>query len=468
MTIRVSLYGLKAIRLTEQREQTSVCIAGAGLAGSLLALRLAREGYRVGVYEKRGDPRDAGVIGGRSINLAISTRGLYALEEVGLKDNILDIAIPMPGRMIHSIDGTQAFQPYGTRPDDAIYSVSRGELNLRLIESAAAHDNVEMHFDHRCDDVDLDTGQVTFTAGEGHTVHVRDDFVIGADGAYSRVRGAMQRIHGFDYTQDYLRHGYKELHIPPGADGQHQLDKNALHIWPRKAFMLIALPNIDGSFTCTLFLAYVGQPSFEALRTDEDVTRFFEREFPDATPLMPTLVEDFQSNPSSSLVTIRCGPWHHEDRIVLIGDACHAVVPFYGQGANAAFEDCTVLAQCLSRHGFDHRGDALAEYDALRRKHANVLADLAIENFLEMRDHTGSRMFLLRKQFEKFLARLMPVWFVPLYSMVTFSRTPYGDAVERDRRQWRWVKGVGVAAGLAIVAAVVWLLATMLYAEKAV
>lgn len=453
--------------MTEQREQPSVCIAGAGLAGSLLALRLAREGYRVGVYEKRGDPRAAGVIGGRSINLAISTRGLYALEEVGLKDNILDIAIPMRGRMIHSIDGAQTFQPYGTRPEDAIYSVSRGELNLRLIDSAAAHENVEVHFDHRCDDVDLDTGQVTFTAGDGHTVHVRDELVIGADGAYSRVRGAMQRIRGFDYTQDYLRHGYKELHIPPGADGLHQLDKNALHIWPRKAFMLIALPNIDGSFTCTLFLAYVGQPSFEAIRTDNDVIRFFERAFPDATAMMPTLVEDFQSNPSSSLVTIRCGPWHHEDRIVLIGDACHAVVPFYGQGANAAFEDCTMLADCLSRYGFDRRGDALAKYDNLRRRHVNVLADLAIENFLEMRDFTGSRMFLLKKHFEKLLARVLPGWFVPLYSMVTFSRTPYGDAVERDQRQWRWVKGVSAAVVLVIVAMVVWSVMATLTLEKA-
>jgi len=453
--------------LTEQREQPSVCIAGAGLAGSLLALRLAHEGYRVGVYEKRGDPRAAGVIGGRSINLAISTRGLYALEEVGLKDNILSIAIPMRGRMIHSIDGTQTFQPYGTRPDQAIYSVSRGELNLRLIDNAAAHENVNIHFDHRCDDVDLDTGQVTFTAADGRLVHVRDELVIGADGAYSRVRGAMQRIHGFDYTQDYLRHGYKELHIPPGENGQHRFDKNALHIWPRKAFMLIALPNIDGSFTCTLFLAYVGAPSFEAIKSDDDVRRFFEREFPDATPLMPTLVEDFQSNPSSSLVTIRCGPWHHEDRIVLIGDACHAVVPFYGQGANAAFEDCTVLAECLARYGFDHRADALTEYDKSRRKHVNALADLAIENFLEMRDHTGSRKFLLKKRFEKLLARVLPGWFVPLYSMVTFSRTPYGDAVERDQRQWRWVKGVSVAILVLIVAMVVWVLTAALIARGA-
>lgn len=443
------------MRLANQ-QQPKVCIAGAGLAGSLMALRLALEGYRVSVYEKRGDPRGAGVIGGRSINLAISTRGLFALEEVGLKDDILSIAIPMRGRMIHSVEGRQTFQPYGTRPEHAIYSVSRGGLNLRLIENAAAHENVEIHFDHRCDDVDLDTGQATYTAGDGHAIHVRDDLVIGADGAYSRVRAAMQRIHGFDYTQDYLKHGYKELHIPPGPHGEHQLEKNALHIWPRRAFMLIALPNIDGSFTCTLFLAYVGQPSFEAIQTDDDVRRFFEHEFADAARLMPTLVEDFQSNPSSSLVTIRCGPWHHEERIVLIGDACHAVVPFYGQGANAAFEDCTVLADCLKRHGPQRRREALMDYDQKRREHVNVLADLAIENFLEMRDHTGSRWFLAKKQFEKMLARVMPGWFVPLYSMVTFSRTPYGEAVERDRRQWRWVKGVGALMMLVVVAVILW------------
>ena len=417
----------------------SITIVGAGLGGALMAVFLGKAGHRVTVFERRPDPRKAAGGRSRSINLAISTRGLAALERVGLDRALLSVAVPMRGRMLHRADGGLAFQPYGHEAHHVINSVSRAGLNRLLVEAAESRPNVSFQFGRRCVDVDLERAACTLVDAESETSSaVPADLVIGADGAYSEVRLAMQKTDRFEYAQSYLEHGYKELTIPPAADGGFRMEPNALHIWPRGGFMMIALPNVDGSFTATCFWPFAGSGSFAALRTPAEVRAYFERVFPDAVALIPDLEEDFLANPVGSLVTVRCSPWHVAGRVVLLGDAAHAIVPFYGQGANAAFEDCIVLDECLRERPSD-LGGALALYEGRRKAHADALADLAIGNFLEMRDKTASRTFLLGKKVEKALARLFPGRFVPLYYMITFSRTPYADAVRRAADQWRTV-----------------------------
>jgi kynurenine 3-monooxygenase len=434
-------------------EQARFTIVGAGLAGPLLACSLGRAGYRVDLYEKRPDPRTTELSGGRSINLALSVRGIEALRQVNLADPVLRDAIPMRGRMIHGRTGRLTFQPYGKDDSESINSVSRAGLNVTLLNAAESHASVRCHFRQKCTGIDLATATVELTdEATGRTSHVEGDRVVGADGAYSAVRAEMQKREGFDYSQDYLTHGYKELTVPPGPHGEFLLEKHALHIWPRHSFMLIALPNRDGSFTATLFFPLEGPESFASLRTDDDVQCFFEDQFPDAVPLMPTLEEDFRNNATGSLVTIRCRPWHVGGRVVLLGDACHAVVPFLGQGMNAAFEDCTVLSECLKRHALWE--GAFRAFEARRKPHTDVLADLCVDNFLEMRDRVSSRRFLLRKKTEVLLHRLFPRWYLPLYTLVTFTRTPYADAVRRAHRQDRVVQtilGVLVVLGLFVV-----------------
>lgn len=429
-------------------------VIGAGLGGALMAIYLGRAGYEVEVYERRADPRIGQQDEGRSINLAISTRGLESLARVGLADDILRIAIPMRGRMMHALRGELAFQPYGTEAAHVINSVSRAELNILLLDAAEKCGNVRLVFGQRCTGVDLDSAIVSLVDVEtDQPSTVGGDAVVGADGAFSAVRQQMQRLDRFDHEQAYLEHGYKELTMPAGPGERFLLERHALHIWPRGGFMLIALPNRDGSFTCTLFWPLEGENSAASLRTEADVRRYFQTMFPDAVPLMPTLIEDWFRHPASTLVTIRCRPWHYRDKVVLLGDACHAVVPFYGQGANAAFEDCLVLSECLAAYAPD-REQAFARYQALRKRNTDALADLSVANFVEMRDHTASRTFLITRRLEKDLHRLFPTHFIPLYTMVTFSRTPYAEAVERARRQWRVVKlaaGAPVAAGLALL-----------------
>ena len=435
----------------------SITIVGAGLGGALMAVFLGRAGHRVRVYDRRPDPRKGGLGRGRSINLAISTRGLAALEHVGLDKKLLEVAIPMRGRMVHALDGGLTFQPYGHEAQHVIHSVSRGGLNRLLVEAAEAMPNVEVRFGRRCVDVDLETAACVFTdIDTGASDSVAADLVIGADGAFSDVRQAMQQTDRFEYAQTYLEHGYKELTIPAAERGGFRMEPNALHIWPRGGFMMIALPNVDGSYTCTCFWPFAGDNSFAALATREEVRAYFSKTFPDAVPLMPSLEEDFLLNAVGSLVTVRCAPWRFKDRVALLGDAAHAVVPFYGQGANAAFEDCLVLDECLREFSGDI-ADALATYERRRKRHADALADLAIGNFLEMRDKTASKTFLLGKKVEKVLAKLFPGRFVPLYYMVSFSCTPYADAVHRARTQWRMVfaaAGVALLAVLVVLAAV--------------
>jgi kynurenine 3-monooxygenase len=359
-----------------------------------------------------------------------------------LAEDVLQAAIPMRGRMMHARTGALSFQPYGKDDSESIHSVSRADLNLSLINAAARYDTVRLFFGKKCVGVDLQN--VTLELGDevSHSAsQVAGGIIIGADGAYSAVRGQMQKQERFNYQQDYLSHGYKELTIPPGPAGSFRMEKHALHIWPRHSFMMIALPNLDGSFTCTLFYPFEGPSSFAALQSEDDVLRFFDEQFPDALSLMPTLVPDFLKNPTGSLVTIRCSPWHVGGRMVLLGDACHAVVPFLGQGMNAAFEDCTVLSRCLKLYR-PRWEQAFAAYQHSRKADVDTLAVLCVDNFIEMRDRVGSRAFLLKKRWQNLLHKLFPKWYLPLYTLVTFTRTPYADALKRARWQDRTVHGV--------------------------
>ena len=411
-------------------------LIGSGLAGGLLAAYLGRRGYEVYLYERRADPREGNIVGGRSINLAISTRGIHALEQIGIAEEALQHAIPMRGRMIHDKAGELHFSPYDVDPKKCINSIGRAALNSTVIEAAQRYSNVRVHFNHKCTGVDIDSA-IAHLETANSTVTARGDAVIGVDGAFSAVRKLMQNaIAKFQYDESYLAHGYKELTIPPGPDGSWRMEKNALHIWPRKSFMMIALPNPDGSFTCTLFWEFEGPRSFATTKTDDDVRRFFGEEFPDAVPLMPNLLGDFRSNPTGSLVTIRCAPWFYRDKTCLVGDAAHAVVPFYGQGMNAAFEDCVALDACLEQFP-ENRERAFTEYFHRRKENADALANLAIGNFIEMRDKTASKTFRAKKKLDHALEAALPGKYLPLYTMVTFTRIPYAVAARRARLQDR-------------------------------
>ncbi len=429
-------------------------LVGSGLAGGLLAAYLGRRGHDVDLYERRADPREGNIVGGRSINLAVSTRGIHALEQIGIADEVLQHAIPMRGRMIHDKSGHLHFAPYDVDPNKHINSIGRAALNTTVIEAAQRYPNVRVHFNRRCTDVDL-TEAIAYLETETGQLTAKGDAVIGVDGAFSAVRHSMQKkLAEFEYDESYLPHGYKELTIPPGPNGGWRMEKEALHIWPRKSFMMIALPNPDGSFTCTLFWEFEGPRSFATTKTDEEVCDFFREEFPDAVPLMPTLLNDFRANPTGSLVTIRCAPWSYKDKVALVGDAAHAVVPFYGQGMNAAFEDCVVLDECLAEFPQD-RQRAFAEYFVRRKENADALADLAVDNFIEMRDKTASRTFRAKKKLDHFLEALLPGVYLPLYAMVTFTRMPYATAAKRARFQDRIVYGslfgVGVLVFLLLI-----------------
>jgi kynurenine 3-monooxygenase len=441
---------------------TKFTLIGSGLAGGLLAAYLGRRGYEVDLYERRADPREGNIVGGRSINLALSTRGIHALEQLGIADEVLKHAIPMRGRMIHPAVAGQApiFIPYDRDPNKYINSIGRAALNTTVIEAAQRYPNVRVHFNHQCTDVDLDSATAhLLNTSTTQPLNASGDAVIGVDGAFSAVRQSMQKqLTEFKYDESYLAHGYKELTIPPAVDGGWRMEKEALHIWPRKSFMMIALPNPDGSFTCTLFWEFKGPRSFESTKTDSDVRRFFDEEFPDAVPLMPALLDDFKNNPTGSLVTIRCAPWYYKDKIALVGDAAHAVVPFYGQGMNAAFEDCVVLDQCLAEFP-DNRERAFSEYFSQRKENADALADLAVHNFIEMRDKTASKTFRAKKKLDHLLEGLLPGVYLPLYAMVTFTRIPYAKAACRARVQDCIVYGSLTFLVLITAFVMIWLIA---------
>ncbi len=424
-------------QMGKKHVKQKILLVGAGLAGSLLAVYLAKRGYAVEVFERRPDMRRENISAGRSINLALSTRGIYALREVGLDDAIMQLAIPMRGRMMHGVDGSLTFQPYGKDESEVIYSVSRGELNIRMMDLAEASPGVHISFQQRCDGMDFTSNVLHLTNEKtGKSYKRRGNAVIASDGAGSPVRQAMEQQKGISVSQEFLPHGYKELHIPPREDGTHRIEKNALHIWPRRAFMLIALPNLDGSFTCTLFLQQDGDPGFSSLQTPEQLHAFFEKEFPDARALMPTLEEDFFRNPTGALGTVRCYPWHVGGTAALLGDAAHAIVPFFGQGMNCAFEDCTVLNECIGALDGDWER-VFHAYQERRKLNADAIADLALENFIEMRDRVADERFLLMKKVGLALEERFPTHFIPLYSMVTFHRTPYAVAQSRGQIQFK-------------------------------
>jgi kynurenine 3-monooxygenase len=414
----------------------TVNIVGAGLVGSLLSIYLAKKGYKVSIFERRPDMRTIRMSAGKSINLALSDRGWRGLEGVGIADEIRKIAIPMKGRFIHHKDGSTAFQPYG-KEGQAIYSVSRAEINMRLMDLAEEKGGVKIHFNERCTSIDRKTLEAHFTNEETHkTSSSKSDLLFGADGAFAASRLNMQLTSDrFEYNQHYISAGYKELIIPPGPNNSFLIEKNALHIWPRGSFMMIALPNLDGNFTCTLFLPFEGEKSFEKLKTRDEVKKFFEEEFPDAVPLMPTLLEDFEKNPVSSLVTVKCWPWTFDNKIALIGDAAHAIVPFFGQGMNCGFEDCVVLNELIEKHKEDWN-KIMPEYQSLRKPDGDAIADLAVGNFIEMRDKTADPKFLLQKKIEARFNSKYPDKWIPLYSMVTYSpQIRYSTALKEGERQ---------------------------------
>ncbi len=421
----------------------NVTILGAGLVGSLLAILMRRRGYPVTIYERRPDMRRAAMGAGRSINLAMSTRGWHALELAGLKEEMEPLAIPMTGRFLHQPDGSTAFQPYG-KNGEAIYSVSRGELNKRLMSLAEAQ-GAAIYFNHRCARVDvaanklyleetsdapsMPSNQAGGSAGGSQKV-VEADLLFGADGAFSALRTSYSYMDRVSSEQKYIEYGYKELNITPGEGADKwRMEKGALHIWPRGRFMLIALPNTDGSFTCTLFMPFEGEDSFEQLDDDAALKTFFEKHFADAIPLMPDYAAQFRANPVASLITTRISQWRYKGQSALIGDAAHAIVPFYGQGMNAGFEDCTVLNRLIDEHGDDWEG-ILGAYQQLRRPNGDAVLELALMNFIEMRDKVADPRFLERKKIEKQLGMRYPDQFTSIYELVSFSHTPYATVMQ--------------------------------------
>jgi len=420
-----------------------ITIVGAGLVGSLLSIYLAKRGYTVKVFERRPDMRKATITAGKSINLALSDRGWKGLEGVGIAEEIRKIAIPMYGRAIHNKDNSTAYQPYG-KDNQAIYSVSRAEINMRLMDLAEQQPNVEFFFNERCTNIDRNKSTTYFENAESKkTTAIQSDLLFGADGAFAATRLNMQLSSDlFEYNQHYIEAGYKELIIPAGEDGKFLIEKNALHIWPRGSFMMIALPNMDGNFTCTLFLPFEGEKSFANLKTHEQIKTFFETEFADAISLMPTFIDDFINNPTSSLVTVKCFPWTFDNKIALIGDAAHAIVPFYGQGMNCGFEDCVVLNDLMEKYGEDWN-KVFPEYQTLRKPDADAIADLAIMNFVEMRDKTADPKFLLQKKIEARFSYKFPDKWIPLYSMVTYNTDiRYSKAFAEGQKQEAIMKKV--------------------------
>lgn len=428
-----------ASTVSTNRQSVYICymaditLVGAGLVGALEALYLSRLGLKVDVYERRSDIRKAKLYEGRSINLALSDRGWAALEEVGLAEEVRKIAIPMYKRTMHSSEGQLSYQAYG-KEGQAIYSVSRGKLNQLLIEAADAAENTRFFFEHRCEALDLESKTLTFSNAQKQEISHSYQRLIGTDGAFSAVRQALMFQDRFNYQQFYIEHGYKELTIPPAPDGGFLMEKETLHIWPRGSFMLIALPNPDATFTCTLFFPFEGPVSFEQLQSEEQIRDFFNQTFPDVVPLIPDLVEQYQRNPSSSLVTIRCKPWNYKDEVLVLGDAAHAIVPFYGQGMNAGFEDCRLFHQMLNERKQNWDG-LFPEYAQHRQPDGVAISELALRNFIEMRDRTADPSFLLQKKIEARFAERHPDKWLPLYSMVTFSHIPYSEALAKGDAQ---------------------------------
>jgi kynurenine 3-monooxygenase len=410
-------------------------IVGSGLVGSLWAQYLSKAGYLVSIYEKRPDMRTQIMSAGKSINLATSYRGWKALDEIGIGDEIRKIAIPMHGRTIHNLDGTLNFQPYGNE-GQAIYSVSRGEINAKLMNLAEENLGTKIHFNQECIDVDLKLGKCVFkNTINGDLTEEISDIVFATDGAFSAVRyHGMQKIDRFNYSQNYIADGYREILLPAGANGEYLMEKETLHIWPRGRFMLIALPNFDGSFTCTLFMPFEGHDfCFNNLKSKDDVNSFFKIVFPDFYHLMPTIADEWENHPLSSLAIIRCYPWT-KDKVALMGDAAHATVPFFGQGMNCGFEDCTIMWQLMQKHN-DDWSLIFEEYQRLRKPNGDAVQDLSLQNYIVMRDKVMDEEYQLQQKIERRINELYPDKYFPLYSMVSFTDIEYQIALDKGNKQ---------------------------------
>ena len=420
-------------------KKDNILIIGAGLCGSLLALRLAQRGYKVEVYESRPDLRTTNISAGRSINLSLSDRGFKALRLCRVEEKAREICIPMYGRLMHDKEGNTFASNYSGRENEYINSISRGDLNGILLTEAEKHENINIYFNSKCTSVDIENTIVHFknnTTKEEFSIDA--DVIFGADGAGSVLRKSyyLERKFLFSYSQNYLSHGYKELEIPADKNGKHQISDGHLHIWPRGEYMLIALPNMDGSFTVTLFLSYdEGEYNFKNLTSEEKITTFFEKQFPDALKLIPSIKDEFFNNPTGPLGTIKCSPWMYKNKTILIGDAAHAIVPFYGQGMNASFEDVTVFDEILNQDLGSWEA-VFKQYQNSRKEDVDAIADLAIDNFHEMKDHVANPLFKEKRKLEMELEKTFPNEYFSKYSMVTFNEdTPYAEAMKKGRAQ---------------------------------
>ena len=415
---------------------------GAGLTGPLLATYLAQQGYSVEIFERRPDMRKESISAGRSINLALSARGNHALKEVGLYDKIKPNTIPMKGRMIHDLNGNTHLQPYGQKENEVIFSVSRAQLNMDLMTLAEETGKVTIRFNHQLLSADLEQNKLLFQLSDSlEEIELPFNRVIGCDGSASILRKSIVEKADIQYVKKPLGHGYKELTIPPLKSGKFRIEPNALHIWPRGNHMLIALPNNDCSFTCTLFFPMTGTKSFETVKTEKDILDLFQSQFHDAIKLIPNLVEDFQKNSTGDLASVYCKPWHLGDKALLIGDAAHAVVPFFGQGMNASFQDCSTLAKLMGQNKNDWK-TIFNTFSSVQVENGHAIADMAIENYLEMRDHVNDTEYKKRRNVELKLERMFPGQFIPRYSMVSFHQIPYAEVYQRGGKQFKIIGDV--------------------------
>ncbi|HEX2270518.1 MAG TPA: NAD(P)/FAD-dependent oxidoreductase [Pyrinomonadaceae bacterium] len=441
--------------MTSSSRRKKVIIIGAGLSGTLMAIYLARRGYEVTIHERRKDMRLDPITSGRSINMTLAARGLSALKEVVDIDRILELTIPLTGRMVHDERGALKYIPYGSNKDEVIYAIKRNDLNMALMDIAETYPNVTFSFGQRCATVDKHNGKVHLLCEEGNEqTNVEADFIIGADGTFSTVRQQIHRGERANYRQEFLDCGYKEVYLPPGKNNTFQLEKHALHVWPRGSCMLMGIPNLDGSFALTCILPFEGNRSFDALTTEAEVQAFFNAHFPDVTPLIGDFARGFLEKPVAMFPTTKVYPWHQCGRVVLLGDACHTVTPFYGQGMNAAFEDCQVLAGCLDENG-DNLNTAFAQFQLLRKRNTDALADLSVQNFFELRDKVRSPLLQARKKMDMVLHKLLADSWLPLYTLITHTTIPYEDAIERYRRQCRIGRLLGM--DLALLALAGWI-----------
>jgi kynurenine 3-monooxygenase len=437
--------------MTTVREK-NVAIMGAGLAGTVMAMFLARRGWNVDIYEMRSDLRTTGIYSGRSINMTLAIRGLTALAKVIDVGRILDLTIPLEGRMVHEVDGSTQFHPYGINQKEVIYAVTRSALNARLMDIAQTFPNIHIHFNHRCIAIDKKNWVVEVRNDISREVcQIAPDFVIGADGTFSSVRQQMHRHEYASFRQEYLESGYRELVFTAGPQGTFQMPNNALHLWPRGKSMLMAIPNLDGTFASNCILPLHGESSFATLEAPNQVMDFFRNQFPDAVNLIDGLPDRFMKKPAGGFITTWAVPWYYRNRIVLIGDACHTVVPFYGLGMNAAFEDCAVLDACIEKHR-DNFELAFQEYQFLRKPNTDVLADLSVQNFCELRDKVRSYTLTARKKVFSTLHRFFPKTVIPIYTLMSHSTMPFADVLNRTRRQDRIAKYCGVDLPVALVA----------------